>query len=67
MEVMVVTPKQLAEAMPSFPPVAAAANSIIVQAMTCSLSSLFLPNRFHTRVDTIVLFFLSEKSKEYLS
>jgi hypothetical protein len=50
-----------------FPPVVACAYSIIVQAMTCSLSSLFLPHRFLTRVDTIVLFFLSEKSKEYLS
>jgi len=47
--------------------VVAAAYSIIVQAMTCSLSSLFLPHRFLARVDTIVLFFLSEKSKEYLS
>jgi len=43
------------------------AYSIIVQAMTCSLSSLFLPHRFLARVDTIVLFVLSEKSKEYLS
>jgi hypothetical protein len=50
-----------------FSPVAACAYSIIVQAMTCSLSSLFLPHRFLARVDTIVLFFLSEKSKEYLS
>jgi len=41
-----------------FSPVAAAAYSIIVQAMTCSLSSLFLPHRFLARVDTIVLFFL---------
>src|SRR5207248_1204229 len=48
-------------------PVVAAAYSIIVQAMTCSLSSLFLPHRFLARVETIVLFFLSEKSKEYLS
>jgi hypothetical protein len=32
-----------------------------------SLHPLFLPHRFLTRVDTIVLFFLSEKSKEYLS
>ena len=50
-----------------FSPVAAAAYSIIVHAMTCSLFSLFLPHRFLARVDTIVLFFLSEKSKEYLS
>jgi len=50
-----------------FSPVAACAYSIIVQAMTCSLSSLFLPHRFLARVDTIVLFFLEEKSKEYLS
>ncbi len=50
-----------------FSPVVAAAYSIIVQAMTCSLSSLFLPHRFLARVDTIVLFFLSEISKEYLS
>ncbi len=50
-----------------FYPVAASAYSIIVQAMTCSLSSLFLPHRFLARVDTIVLFFLSEKSKEELS
>jgi len=50
-----------------FSPAAASAYSIIVQAMTCSLSSLFLPHRFLTCVDTIVLFFLSEKSKEYLS
>jgi len=50
-----------------FSPVVATAYSIIVQAMTCSLSSLFLPHRFLARVDTIVLFFLSEKSKEYLS
>ena len=50
-----------------FSPVAACAYSIIVQAMTCSLSSLFLPHRFLARVDTIVLFFLSEKSKEELS
>ena len=48
-----------------FSPVVAAAYSIIVQAMT-ALSSLFLPHRFLARVDTIVLFFLSEKSKEYL-
>jgi len=44
-----------------------AARAIMVQAMTCSLSSLFLPHRFLTHVDTIVLFFLSEQSKEYLS
>jgi hypothetical protein len=50
-----------------FSPVVACAYSIIVQAMTCSLSSLFLPHRFLARVDTIVLFFLSEKSKEELS
>ncbi len=50
-----------------FSPVVACAYSIMVQAMTCSLSSLFLPHRFLARVDTIVLFFLSEKSKEYLS
>ena len=50
-----------------FSPAAACAYSIIVQAMTCSLSSLFLPHRFLTRVDTIVLFVLSEKSKEELS
>jgi hypothetical protein len=50
-----------------FSPVAAAAYSIIVQAMSCSLSSLFLPHRFLALVDTIVLFFLKEKSKEYLS
>jgi hypothetical protein len=50
-----------------FPPVVAAAYSIIVQAMTCALSSLFLPHRFLARVDTIVLFFLLETSKEYLS
>ena len=50
-----------------FSPVAASAYSIIVQAITCSLSSLFLPHRFLARVDTIVLFFLEEKSKEYLS
>jgi hypothetical protein len=50
-----------------FPPVVACAYSIIVQAMTCSLYSLFLPHRFLARVDTIVLFFLSEKSKEELS
>ena len=50
-----------------FFPVVASANSIIVQAMTCSLSSLFLPHRFLARVDTIVLFILSEESKEYLS
>jgi len=50
-----------------FSPVVAAAYSIIVQAMTCSLSSLLLPHRFLAHVDTIVLFFLSEKSKEYLS
>jgi hypothetical protein len=50
-----------------FSPAVAATYSIIVQAMTCSLSSLFLPHRFLTRVDTIVLFVLSEKSKEYLS
>jgi hypothetical protein len=50
-----------------FSPVVAAAYSLMVQAMTCSLSSLFLPHRFLARVDTIVLFFLSEKSKEYLS
>ena len=50
-----------------FSPVVAAAYSIIVQAMTCSLFSLFLPHRFLARVDTIVLFFLSEKSKEELS
>jgi hypothetical protein len=49
-----------------FSPVMVATYSIIVQAMTCSLSSLFLPHCFLTRVDTIVLFFLSEKSKEYL-
>ena len=50
-----------------FSPATAAAYSIMVQAMTCSLSSLFLPHRFLTRVDTIVLFFLEDKSKEYLS
>ena len=50
-----------------FSPVAPHAYSIIMQAMTCSLSSLFLPHRFLARVDTIVLFFLEEKSKEYLS
>jgi hypothetical protein len=50
-----------------FSPVAAAAYSIMVQAMTCSLSSLFLPHRFLARVDPIVLFFLLETSKEYLS
>jgi hypothetical protein len=50
-----------------FSSAAASAYSIIVQVMTCSLSSLFLPHRFLARVDTIVLFFLSEKSKEYLS
>jgi hypothetical protein len=50
-----------------FSPVVAAAYSIIVQAMTCSLSSLFRPHRFLTRVDATVLFFLSENSKEYLS
>ena len=50
-----------------FSPVAAFSYSIMVQEMTCSLSSLFLPHRFLARVDTIVLFFLSEKSKEYLS
>jgi hypothetical protein len=50
-----------------FSPAVAAAYSISVQAMTCSLSSLFLPHRFLTRVDTIVLFVLSEKSKEELS
>src|SRR5260370_26108515 len=42
---------------------AVSAYSIIVQAMTCSLSSLFLPHRFLTRVDTIVLFFLEEKKQ----
>ena len=50
-----------------FSPVAAAAYSISVRAMICTLSSLFLPHRFLARVETIVLFFLSEKSKEYLS
>jgi len=50
-----------------FSPVAPHAYSIIVQAMTCSLSSLFLPHRFLARVETIVLFFLEEKSKDYLS
>jgi hypothetical protein len=50
-----------------FFPVAASASSIMVQAMTCALSSLFLPHRFLARVDTIVLFFLSEESKEELS
>jgi hypothetical protein len=50
-----------------FFPVAASAYSIMVQAMTCSLSTLFLPHRFLAQVDTIVLFFLEEKSKEYLS
>jgi hypothetical protein len=43
------------------------AYSIMVQAMTCSRSSLFLPHRFLARVDTIVLFFLEETSKEHLS
>jgi hypothetical protein len=50
-----------------FSPVAAAAYSIIVQAMTCALSSLFLSHRFLACVDPIVLFFLLETSKEYLS
>jgi len=50
-----------------FSPVAPHAYSISVQAMTCSLSSLFLRHRFLARVDTIVLFFLEEKSKDYLS
>jgi hypothetical protein len=50
-----------------FSPVVAAAYSIIVQAMTCALSSLFLPHRFLARIDPIVLLFLLETSKEYLS
>jgi hypothetical protein len=53
-----------------FSPVAAAASSAdatIVRAMTCSLSSLFLPHRFLTRVATLALFFSKETSKEYLS
>jgi hypothetical protein len=43
------------------------AYAIMVQAMTCSLSTLFLPHRFLARVETIVLFFLEETSKEYLT
>jgi len=53
-----------------FSPVAASASSAdatIVRAMTCSLSSLFLPHRFLTRVATLALFFSKETSKEYLS
>jgi hypothetical protein len=46
-----------------FFPVATSAYS----AMICVLSSFLLPHHFLTHVDTIVLFFLSEKSKEYLS
>jgi hypothetical protein len=49
-----------------FSPVAASACSIIVQAMTCSPFLLSAPS-FSRSVDTIVLFFLSEKSKEYQS
>ena len=52
--------------MPSFP-LPRKTYSIIVRAMIGSLSSLFLPHCFLARVDTIVLFFLEEKSKEYLS
>ena len=50
-----------------FSPLVACAYSIIVQAMTCSLSSLFLPHRFLTRVATLALFFSKETGKEYLS
>ena len=49
-----------------FSPVMAAAYALIVQALICSLLSLSAPS-FLARIDAIVPFFLSEKSKEYLS
>ncbi len=52
--------------MPSFP-CRGIAYAISVQAMTCSLFSLWLSHCFLARVETIVLLPLEEKSKEYLS